>query len=185
LHTVFTSVPSHAHPGETALHVTCGAGKHVPVAAQPSAVGKPQMPPEEHCVSEEHEAPLSPGAPLEPEAPPLLLLDDAPLLLPDVPPPLLVPLLDPDVPLPPDPPLELPVLPPPPEVAPLLALAPLLPPPLLPAPLLPPPPLDPPPPAPPSVATNVAPPQAEDAANTTPNETSPNVRVNRPMVILP
>lgn len=37
-------VPSHAHPGENALHTAPGWGKHVPVALHASAIEKPQMP---------------------------------------------------------------------------------------------------------------------------------------------
>jgi hypothetical protein len=37
-------VPSHAHPGENALHTAPGSGKHVPVALHASAIENPQMP---------------------------------------------------------------------------------------------------------------------------------------------
>lgn len=115
---VLTSLPSHAHPGATALHIAPGGVKQLPVAEHPSATRNPQMPEELHCVDVMHGL-----------WPPLLLPPLLALLL-VLPPPL------PPAPLPLAPPLPAPLLLAPPELA--------LPPLLLPLPeLLPPPPLPP------------------------------------------
>lgn len=81
------SVPSHAHPAAYARQVTPGAGKQEPCAAQPFAVGKPQISPVGHPPVAVQASP--------PPGPPLLLpppeLPDA--LDPAVPEELLAPVL--------------------------------------------------------------------------------------------
>jgi len=55
----FTAVPSQAQPGSKISHSAPGLGKQVPLAAQASFVGNPQISPVEHSLSLLHGPPAS------------------------------------------------------------------------------------------------------------------------------